>query len=160
MILIKNGEVIARANKNRNLFTFDLAQPEKAMAIINKRPKTMAIIEQDQLTHLVSQNKRIQLWQPQLRHISNTRIVKVSKLVDGIDLNMKNKEYNPAKVLFNSDDSNDSNKFNPNNDKAPSLTDTSVSSPETAVIQQTTSDPNNFNKLYISCIGNKSSQTI
>lgn len=160
MILIKNGEVIARANKDRNLFILDLAQPEKAMAVINKRPKTMAIIEQDRLTHLVSQNKRIQLWQPQLRHISNIRIVKVSKLVDGIDLDMKNKEYNPTKVLFNSDDSNNSDKFNPNNDKAPSFTDTSVSRPKTAVIQQTTSDPNILNKLYISCIGNKSSQTI
>lgn len=57
MILIKNKEVIARAKRNRNLFTLDLAQLGKAMTVINK--EAMAIIKRGQPTYLVSQNKRI-----------------------------------------------------------------------------------------------------
>lgn len=48
---------------------------------------------------------------------------------------MKNKEYDLAKVLFNSDNSDNSDKFNPNNDKALFLTNTSVPSPKIAVIK-------------------------
>lgn len=62
MTLMRNGEVIARAKRDRNLFTLDLAQPRRVMTVVNKRLKAMAITERGQLTHLVSQNKCIRLW--------------------------------------------------------------------------------------------------
>lgn len=62
MTLMRNKEVITRTKKNWNLFTLNLAQLEKAMTVINKRLKIMAITEQGRPTHLVSQKKRIRLW--------------------------------------------------------------------------------------------------
>lgn len=152
---MKNGEVIARAKRDQNLFIFDLAQPRRAMTIVKNRPKAMAITGKGRTTYLVSQNKRIQLWHRQLEHIRKARVVRASKLVDGIDLDMKNKEYNLAEVLFDSDNSNNSEKFNPNNDKAFSLINTSVLSPKIVVIRQTTSDPDILDKLCLPCIGSK-----
>ena len=76
-------------------------------------------------------------------------------MVDGIDLDIKNKEYNLAEVLLDLDNLDDSDKSNPNNDKALFLTNISVPSPKTAVIRQTTSDPIIFNKLYMPCIRSK-----
>lgn len=66
--------------------------------------------------------------------MSNARVVRAYKLVDNIDFHMKNKEYNPVEVLLDSDNSDNSDKFNFNNDKALLLTNTSVFSPKTAVI--------------------------
>lgn len=94
----------------------------------------MAITGWGRPTHFVSQNKRIRLWHQQLGYTINARVVRVFKLVDGIDLDMENKEYDSAEVLLNSDDLNNSDKFNSNNDKAPPLINTSVPSPKTAVI--------------------------
>lgn len=81
-------------------------------------------------------------------------------MVDNIDLKMKNKEYNPAELLLDSDNLDDSDKFNPNNDEALFLTDTSVLSPKIVVIQQITSDPNILNKLCMPYVGSKLSQTV
>lgn len=81
-------------------------------------------------------------------------------MVNGIDLDRKNKEYDPAEVLLNSNNSDDFEKFNFNNDEAPFFTNTSVCSPKTVIIQQTTSDFNILDKLYMLCIGSKSSQII
>ena len=80
--------------------------------------------------------------------------------MDGIDLNIVNKDYNLAEVLLNSDDSDNSNKFNLNNDKALFLTNTSIFYLKKAVIQQTTSNSNIFNKLCMPYVKNKSSQTV
>lgn len=55
-------------------------------------------------THLVSQNKRIRLWYRRLTHANNVRVVRASKLVDGINLGLK-KEYNLVEVFVNSKDS-------------------------------------------------------
>lgn len=73
------------------------------MTVVNERSKAMAIIGWGQLTYLVSQNKSIQLWHQQLGHISNAHRVKAFKLVDSIDLDIKNKEYDPKEVLLNFD---------------------------------------------------------
>ena len=50
--------------------------------------------------------------------------------MDSIDFNMKNKEYNPAEVLLDSDNSDDSDKFNPNNNETSLLTNTSIPTPK------------------------------
>ena len=66
----------------------------------------MAITRRGRPTHLVSQNKHIRLWHRQLAYVSNARIVRVSKLVDGISLDQDDREYNLAEVFVDSDDSN------------------------------------------------------
>lgn len=80
--------------------------------------------------------------------------------MDSIDLDIKNKEYDPKEVLLNFDNWENSNEFKFNNDKTFFPTNTSVSSPKIAVIWQTTSDLNILNKLYMPCIGSKLSQTV
>lgn len=70
MILMKDKNIIAEAKKKQNLFTLDLADLGKAMAIISPQSKAssskskqlaLAMTKHGRLTHLVSQNKRIQL---------------------------------------------------------------------------------------------------
>lgn len=80
--------------------------------------------------------------------------------MDSIDLDIKNKEYDSAEVLLDLDNSNDFDKFNSNNDEAPFLTNTSIPSLETAVIRQTTSDPNIFDKLCMPYVESKLFQIV
>lgn len=58
MTLIRNGKVIADVNKERNLFTLDLADPRKAIAVIippgSIKYRALAMIRQRQPIHLVS----------------------------------------------------------------------------------------------------------
>lgn len=140
MTLMRDGKVIAHAKRERNLFTLELAQPGKAMAMTGLgRP-----------THLVSQNRRIRLWHRRLAHINNARVVRASKLVDGIDLGPQDAEYDPADVLIDSDDSD-----------ASDLSDTST--PEvTATANQTiaTDDSDVLDKLCTPCVGSKSTRVI
>lgn len=159
MTLMRNRKVIAQAKRDRNLFTLNLAQPGKAMAIISKQPKAMAMTRQGRPTHLVSQNKRIRLWHRRLVqvHISNARVVRASKLVDGINLNISDQEYDPAEVLVDSDDS----------DMSDLNHSTSFDNVPTAVVRaaaaHTTrpSDNNNIlNKLCTPCVGSKSTRVV
>lgn len=41
-----------------------------------------------------------------MAYASNTLVVRAAKLVDGINLDQKDKKYDFAKVIFNSDNSN------------------------------------------------------
>ena len=100
MTLMKEGKVIAQAKRNQNLFTLDRASLGQTMSA-----KAMAVKGRGRPTHLVSQNKRIRIWQQRLAHVSNARVVKASKLVDGIDLGPADREYDPAEVLIDSDNS-------------------------------------------------------
>lgn len=121
--------------KEQILFTFELAQPRKVIAITGQgRP-----------TYFVSQNKRFCLWHHRLAHISNVCVARASKLVDGIDLGLQDIEYDTADVLINSDNSD-----------AFDLSDISISE-VTAIANQTTiaDDSNIFNKLCMLYIGSK-----
>lgn len=46
MVLMRNGEVIARIKTDWNLFTLGFAQPRKAITVVNKKSKAMGIIGQ------------------------------------------------------------------------------------------------------------------
>lgn len=72
------------------------------------RQFAMAMTGRGRPTHLVSQNKRVRLWHRRLAHISNARVLRAAKLVDGMKLDNE-KEYDPAEVLIDSDDSDVSN---------------------------------------------------
>ena len=110
MTLMRNGKIIAQAKRDQNLFILELAQPGRAIVtikIVSILPKAIAIQGRGQPTHLVSQNKRIRLWHRQLTYISNRRVVRAFKLVNGIQLGHDDdKEYDPTEVLIDSDNSN------------------------------------------------------
>ena len=162
MTLMRNGKIIAQAKRDRNLFTLELAQPGRAMATIKAvsiLPKAMAIQGRGRPTHLVSQNKRIRLWHRRLAHISNGRVVRASKLVDGIQLGHDDdKEYNPAEVLIDSDDSDASDASDSEEPlKMPSGME---AKPTTVVCQTKIEDPDILDKLCTPCVGSKSTRVV
>lgn len=162
MTLMKDGKVIAHARKNRNLFTLELAQPGRAMATIKTvsiQLRTMAITGGGRPTHLVSQNKRIHLWHRRLAHISNAYVVRASKLVDGINLDNNNKEYNPAEVLIDSDDS-DMSKLSDPDKKSLTQHPSTKATPTTVVRQIRTEDSDVLDKLCTPCVGSKSTRVV
>lgn len=57
--------------------------------------------------HLVSKNKKVWIWHRHFGHASNAQVIKVSKLIDGIDI--KSNEYNPTKVFIDSDTEDNNN---------------------------------------------------
>lgn len=68
--------------------------------------KAMAITDQKQSMHFMSQNKYIYLWHCHLAYINNICVIKAVKLVDNINLNIKNKKYNSVKIIINLNNSN------------------------------------------------------
>lgn len=104
MTFRRGNKTIAHAKRSHNLFTLDLAMPSQIMLAIST---AMAITIRGWPTHLVNKNKCICLWHQQLVHVSNVKIVKTSKLVEGIDLGPV-KEYNLTERFVNSEDSNNS----------------------------------------------------
>lgn len=69
------------------------------------RPRTMTMTRHGRPTHLINQNKHICLSHHRLIYISNVWVVRASKLTNNINLDIKNKVYNPAEVLIESDES-------------------------------------------------------
>lgn len=102
MTLMRGGKIMAHAKRSHNLFTLDSAMPGQVMSA-----RAMAITGQGRPTYLVSKNRRIRIWHRQLAHVSNARVVRASKLVDGIELG-PTKEYDPTKVLVDSEELDDS----------------------------------------------------
>ena len=157
MTLMKDEKVIVEAKKERNLFTFDLAHLGKIMTIISlwskaslskSRQLTIAMTGYGQPIQLMSQNKFIQLWYQRLAHISNAIILRVTKLVDGIKLNIK-EEYVPVEKLIGS-----------NNSKV-SKDEENVTNEETVVTTATrqitvTDEPHIIDNLCTPYLGSKS----
>lgn len=150
---MKNEKIIAHTKKEQNLFTFNLAQPEKVMAMTGQR----------QLTHFISKNKCIQLWHRYLTDIINACIVSASKLVDGFALTSKNTKYNLADIIINSDNSN---KFDLSNFDNLTLQQTQFhkakTADATAIVSQTKAinNSNILDKLCTLYIENKSTRVI
>ena len=119
----------------------------------------MAITGRGQPTHLVSQNKRIRLYHCWLAYISNTRVVKASKLVDGIDLDNNNKEYNPAEVFIDLDNSNIS-ELSDSNEKPLIQHPSAKTTPSTVIRRIRTKDSDVLDKLCTPCIGIKSIRVV
>ena len=76
MVLKQRGEIIGSATRKKNLFVLDTSPLLKTMLV---RGRSRPI-------YLLSSNPQIQLWHCRLGHASNVRVVQISKLVDGIDL--------------------------------------------------------------------------
>lgn len=163
MTLMRHGKVIAHAKQTRNLFTLDLAHPGRAMAVTIQpkaiatagQARAMAITGQGRPIHIVSQNKHIRLWHRGLAHVSNARVVRATKLVDGISFEQENKKYNPAEVLVDSDDSDAP--VNSDEEELP----TQLSAEATiAALHQTIENPDVIDKLCTLCIGSKSTRVV
>lgn len=52
--------------------------------------------------YIVSKNKQIKIWHCQLGYTSNTRVIKASGLVNGINIS-NNIKYNPKEVFIDTD---------------------------------------------------------
>ena len=123
----------------------------------------MAMTGRGRPTHLVSKNKRIQLWHRRLAHINNARVVRASRLVNGIALIFQDTEYDPADILIDSDNSDRSDL--PDSDDL-TLQQTQPHKAETAdataTVSQTkaTDDSNILDKLCTPCVGSKSMRVI
>lgn len=87
--------------------------------------------------------------------MSNTCVVRVAKLVDDINLKQENKEYNPAKVFINSDDSDVSANWDKKRLLVQLLADNT-----TAALHQTIENSDVLDKLYMPCIGSKLTRVI
>lgn len=75
----------------------------------------MAIIEQNQFTHLVSKNKCICIKHQRLAYFNNICIAIVFKLINSIDLETNfEKKYKLAKILIDSNNFKVSNNNNVN----------------------------------------------
>ena len=160
MTLMRGGRTIARSKRSYNLFTLDLAMPGQIMSAINR---AMAITGRGRPTQLVSKNKRIHLWHQQLAHVSNARVVRASKLVEGIDLSPA-KEYDPTEVFVDSEDSDNSED---DSRAKPTLAQQYTSDTSEKVdpgfahqIKSSIDDNNTLDKLCTPCVGSKSTRVV
>lgn len=162
MILMRNGKVIAKAKRKWNVFIPNLAIPNQAMSA-----KVMAIRGKCHPTHLVSKNKQIWLWHRRLIHLSNARVVKTSKLINSINIDLKEydsakvfiEEYDPSGIVIDSDDS----EISSNKNKSPAdiaLRLRGAAFPNTNFTHQTRGNDNGISKLCASCVDNKSTQVV
>lgn len=146
MTLIRHGVVIAQAKQHRNFFILDRAIPKTVIKIRNLAMAT----KRGRSTHLVNKNKKVQIWHRRFRHTSNARVIRASKLVDGI--NIEDNEYNPTKVFIDSDTED-----NDNTSDTPIVSDPTAPPELAANASETNSD---FDHICGPCVGNKSTQVV
>lgn len=80
MILKQDRSVIRLTIKRKNLFNFN-TQTLLDKSVLSKR--------RGKPTYLCSKNLQIRLWYQMLGHVSNIKVVKVSKLNDRVDIIVK-----------------------------------------------------------------------
>lgn len=110
---------------------------------------------QGQSTHLVSQNNHICLWHYRLTYVSKAQVVRTSRLIDGIDLDNKNKKYNRTKVLIKLDES-DMSDLSDSKEPPDSLTPAHTT---TALVCRTKIE-DTLNKLWQSYVRSKSTRVM
>lgn len=102
MALMQGGQRTAHARRDRNLFIFDLATPNKVMQA-TRRSKAMMTQGRERPTHLVSKNKRVRIWHRRFGHASNARVIRASRLLTG--MGNFNAEYDPTEIYSDSKES-------------------------------------------------------
>ena len=146
MTLIRHGVVIAQAKRHRNLFILDRAIPETVMKVRNLAIAT----GRGRPTHLVSKNKKVQIWHRRLGHASNAQVIRASKLVDGIDI--KDNEYDPTEVFIDSDTEDDNDTSG-----TPIVSDPTAPPELAASVSETNSD---FDHICGPCVESKSTRVV
>lgn len=105
-------------------------------------------------THFVSQNKQICIWHCRLTHISNARVIRASKLVEGINLALTDKKYDPMEVLINSED------FDMFEDEITDSQSNVDINPPLIIVASAYQDDNEMDKLCAPYIESKSTQVM
>lgn len=146
MTLIRHGVVIAQAKRHRNLFILDRAIPETMMKVRNLAMAT----GRGRPTHLVSKNKKVRIWHRRLGHASNARVIRASKLVDGIDI--KDNEYDPTEVFIDSDTEDD------DDTSGTPIVSGPTAPPELAASASETNSV--FDHICGPCVGSKSTRVV
>lgn len=105
MILKQGGNTIRLASKYKNFFILDTKTTKKVMITKKKgRP-----------TYFQSQNRQIRLWHQCFGHASNTKIIQISKLINGINLKEDFANASENQYLNSESESNDNVDSNANN---------------------------------------------
>lgn len=103
MTLIRRGKVVVYVRHNQNLFILDFIKPGRAM-----------IIDCGRLIYIVSKNRQIKILHCRLKHASNVRVIKTSKLIDKINI-INSIQYKLQEVFIDSNLSKTDKKLkNPN----------------------------------------------
>lgn len=84
---MRRGNVITQIRLDQIFFILDFIKSEKAMTTSQRRP-----------IHIVNKNKQIHIWHCRIDHVSIAKIIRISKLVNVI--NIYNTEYNSEKVFI------------------------------------------------------------
>lgn len=158
MTLVQSGRIIAQTRRDRNLFILDLlATPNQAMQVIGRgRP-----------THLISKNKKVRVWHCRFAHASNARIVRASKLLDG--MGDFNNEYNPIEIYSDSELSdNNVSSFNQpiprsnddDNSNKPEPERPQLPNPSSAMSSLLAITDSNFDSLCTLCIVSKQTRIV
>lgn len=98
LTLIEKRQEIAQTRRDYNLFILDLTMLIK---VIKATLPEYAITAKSRgwPTHLISRNKRVWVWYQRIKHASNAKIIRVSKLF--IEIGDFNAKYNSKKVYSN-----------------------------------------------------------
>lgn len=156
MTFVRSGRIIAQARRDLNLFILDLAIPNRAMQVTGRgRP-----------THLVSKNKKVRVWHRRFAHASNARIVRASRLLDG--MGDFNKEYNPTEIYSDSELSDDDASLNqpiPRSDddadtNKPESEQPQPPNPSPAMSSRLATTNSDFDSLCTPCIASKQTRVV
>ncbi len=93
MLLMQDGVPIAHAKRDRNLFILDLAAARKVMQV---NTQAMITTRQGRPMYLVSRVKKVCIWHRRFGHVSNTRVIWVSKLLT--EMGDFSENYDPVEI--------------------------------------------------------------
>ena len=150
IVLKQRGNVIGVATRKKNLFVLDTRSLSDKVMLVKGRGRP---------TYLLSKNPQIKLWHHRLGHALNARVIKASKLTNGIDITIKDDQQSLEKCF-----SSDSEKDNEDNSSKPSLDSVDIFPiPITTLLNKMTSTidhDDSVKQLCDPCIENKYTKII
>ncbi len=109
----------------------------------------MTVQKRGRPSHFISRNKRVRIWHRRIENTSNTRIIRISKLLTGIE--DFNTEYDPEEVYNDLEQSTSDNNIEAKTiQEVPKLLTTFVSY----------ATENNFDSIYTPCIASKQTRVV
>ena len=114
MVLKQEGSIIGSATRKKNLFILDTQLSPGEATLVKGRGRP---------TYLLGKNPQIRLWHQQLGHASNARVIRTSKLVDGIDITIDNSQQE-ERYSSDSENNNKDENLEPCLNNPPVLTTT------------------------------------
>lgn len=120
------------------------------------------IIGRRRLTHLISRNKKLQIWHRRFGHVNNARIIQASKLLT--EMGELGTTYNSVEIYNNSKASKPEN-VNPELESnvetnVKSNTKSNIPLRNTLQVSRITDFGSDFNEICKPCIGNNQTHVI